>query len=314
MTATRFGAAWNSAYLLLTFTALFWAGNSVIGRAARDLVPPIALSFWRWLLAFLLLLPLAWPHLKKDWPVLRRRWPILLLFGSFGIGAFNTLLYSGLQYTTALNAMILSAAQPAMILVTGMLLFRDRTTRSQLLGILLSLVGVLIIVSRGVPEVLLSLRLNFGDALILLGGLLWSVYAVYLRKRPQVHPLSFLAATLFVGVFVVLPFYLHELSRGRLIVAAPESWLTIAYVCLFPSLIAYLFYNRGVELIGSARTAQYLNITPAFGAILSILLLGERPGAYHALGVILIGAGIVLAERRAAANQQVPPQTGGPVP
>lgn len=312
MTKTRV-AAWNSAYLLLTFTALFWAGNSIIGRAAREFVPPIALSFWRWTLAFLLLLPLAWPYLKKDWPVLRRRWPILLLFGSFGIGAFNTLLYSGLQHTTALNAMILSAAQPAMILVAGMLLFRDRTTRSQLLGILLSLVGVLIIVSRGEPQVLLGLRLNFGDALILLGGLLWSVYAVYLRKRPQVHPLSFLAATLFVGVFVVLPFYLVELSRGRLIVPAPESALTIAYVCLFPSLIAYLFYNRGVELIGSARTAQYLNITPAFGAILSILLLGEMPGAYHAIGVILIGAGIFLAERRAGANPEAPAQPAGPV-
>lgn len=308
MTKSSFGKAWNSAYLLLTFTALFWAGNSIIGRAARELVPPVALSFWRWLLALLILLPIAWPHLKRDWPVLRRHWLTLLLFGCLGVGAFNTLLYSGLQYTTALNAMILHAAQPALILIVGMLLFRDATSRPQLLGVVLSLVGVLTIVSRGQLQTLLALRLNLGDALILLAGLLWAIYAVFLRKRPGVHPLSFLAATVAVGVVAITPFYLFELSRGRYIVQAPESWLTIAYVSMFPSLIAYLFYNRGVELIGSARTGQYLNLTPVFGAMLSILILKERLGIYHVIGVILIAAGILLAERRGASGGSVPVQ------
>lgn len=311
LTRTRFAAAWNSAYLLLTFTALFWAGNSILGRAARDLVPPVALSFWRWLLALLLVLPFAWPHLKRDWPLLRRHWPILLLFGILGVGAFNTLLYTGLQYTTALNAMILHAAQPALILLVGMLLFGDATSRSQLLGVLLSLVGVLTIVARGELQALVALRLNLGDALILLAGLLWAIYAVCLRKRPAVHPLSFLAATVVIGVVAITPFYLVELSRGHLIVQATESWLTIAYVCLFPSLIAYLFYNRGVELIGSARTGQYLNLTPLFGAILSVLVLNERLGVYHVIGVILIAAGIVLAERGRPSARRVRDQAAG---
>lgn len=304
MSKPRLSAAWHSAYLLLTLTALFWAGNSVVGRAAREFVPPVALSFWRWVIALLILLPFAWPHLRRDWPVLRRHWPLMLLFGIFGIAAFNTLLYSGLQYTTALNAVILHAAQPAMIIVVGMLLFRDPLSRWQFFGVLLSLSGVVMIVSRGDIQALLALRLNIGDALILLAGLLWAIYSVFLRKRPKVHPLSLLAASMIIGVPVILPFYLHELSQGRLIVSAPQSWMMIFYVSLFPSLIAYLFFNRGVELIGSARAGQFINITPAFGAFLSIGLLGERLGLHHVIGVILIGGGILLAERRAAANQR----------
>lgn len=295
---SRLGAGWNSAYLLLTITAMSWSGNMIAGRAAREFVPPMALSFWRWLLALLLLLPFAWPHIKKDWPVLRRRWPILLMFGSVGAGTFSALLYSGLQYTTALNANALNAAQAAMIVVMGMLIFRDSASRSQIFGVLLSLVGVLAIVSKGDPAVLLALRINVGDAIILLAGLLWAFYAVLLRKRPDVHPLSFFAAILVVGLMVVAPLYLHELSRGRRIVQAPESWLCLAFVAVFPSLIAQMFFNRGVELIGSARAGQFLNISPALGALLSILLLGERFGLYHLVGMVLIGAGILLGERR----------------
>ena len=304
MSKPRLSVAWNSAYLLLTLAALFWAGNSVVGRAAREFVPPVALSFWRWVFALLILLPFAWPHLKRDWPVLRRHWPLVLLFGIFGIASFNTLLYTGLQYTTALNAVILHAAQPAMIIVVGMLLFRDPLSRWQFFGVLLSLTGVVTIVSRGDVQALLALRLNVGDALILLAGLLWAIYSVFLRKRPKVHPLSLLAASMIIGVPVILPLYLHELSQGRLIVSAPQSWMMIFYVSLFPSLFAYLFFNRGVELIGSARAGQFINITPAFGALLSIGLLGERLGLHHVIGVILIVGGILLAERRAAANQR----------
>ena len=258
----------------------------------------MALSFWRWLVALLLLLPFAWPHIKKDWPVLRRRWPVLLMFGSLGAGTFSALLYYGLQYTTALNVSVLNAAQAAMIVVMGMLIFRDSASRSQIVGVVLSLVGVLAIVSKGDPAVLLALRLNIGDALILLAGLLWAVYAVFLRKRPDVHPLSFFAAILVVGLMVVAPLYLHELSRGRRIVQAPESWLCLAFVAVFPSLLAQMFFNRGVELIGSARAGQFLNISPALGALFAILLLGERFGLYHVVGMILIGAGILLGERR----------------
>lgn len=289
------GALWSRAYLLLTFTALFWAGNSIVGRAARDLVPPAALSFWRWSIALALLLPLAWPHLRRDWPALKARWPIVLLLGTLGIGAFNTMLYTGLQTTTALNSMLIQSAQPALILIVGALVMRDRTSPRQIAGVLVSLVGVLAIVARGDPGALLALRLNAGDAIIGAAVLLWALYSVLLRRRPIVHPLSFLAASILVGVAVIAPVYAVELWAGRRIVPTGDSALAIAYVSIFPSFLAYLFFNRGVELIGSAATGQYLNVMPLMGAGLAMLFLGEALRPFHVAGLALIVAGIVIA-------------------
>ena len=293
-------ALWSRAYPLLSMTALFWAGNSIVGRAARELVPPAALSFWRWTFALALLLPLAWPHLKRDWPVLRAHWPILAILGALGIGTFNTLLYTGLQTTTALNSMLIQSAQPALILMVGGLVMRDRTSARQAAGVLVSLAGVLIVVSRGDLALLLALRLNSGDAIIAFAVLLWALYSVLLRKRPPVHPLSFLAASIMVGLVVIAPVYLAEIASGRLIVPETGSALAIAYVSIFPSFLAYLFFNRGVELIGSAATAQYMNVMPLMGAGLAMLFLGEALHLFHVAGLALVLAGIWVAGRPAA--------------
>lgn len=289
---------WTNAYLLLTFTALFWAGNSVVGRAARDLVPPVALAFWRWFIAFLLIMIVAGPHLKRDGAVLIAKWPAVLVLGIIGVGAFNTLLYSGLQYTTALNALLMQSAQPPLILLTAFLLFRDRAGAGQIAGVLLSLAGVLVIVSGGDLDVLMHLRLNPGDALILVAVLLWVIYSVLLRFRPQVHPLSFLAITFSIGWIVILPFYVAELAAGRRIVAAPASAAALAYVAIFPSLLAYGFFNRGVELIGPGRAGIFLNLMPVFGALLAVGLLGERFTPAHGAGIALIAVGILLTRKR----------------
>ena len=289
--------AWANAYLLLTLTALFWAGNSVVGRAARDLVPPVALAFWRWLIAFLLILLIAGPHLKRDAAALRARWPAVLVLGLLGIGAFNTLLYTALQSTTALNALLMQSAQPPLILIAAFLLFGDRAGPAQIVGVLLSLAGVLVIVAGGDLDVLLALRLNPGDALMLVAVLLWVFYSVLLRFRPAGHPVSFLAVTFAIGWLVILPFYAAELAAGRRIVAAPESFAAIAYVAIFPSLIAYACFNRGVELIGPGRAGVFLNLMPVFGALLAVGLLGERFTLAHAAGIALIGAGILLTRK-----------------
>lgn len=294
----RFGSLWNNAYVLMTLTCLFWAGNSVIGRAARDFVPPVALAFWRWILAFLLVIAFAWPHLKRDRDVLKASWLWVLVLGILGVGAFNTLLYSGLQYTTALNAVLMQSAQPPLILLTAFLLFRDRAGPAQIAGVMLSLVGVLVIVARGQLEVLLHLRLNPGDAIILFAMLFWVLYSVLLRFRPPVHPLSFLAVTFAIACLFILPFYAWELAAGRRIVMAPESFAAIAYVGVFPSLLAYGFFNRGVELLGAGRAGIFLNLMPAFGALLAITLLGERFTVAHAIGIALIGVGLLLTGRR----------------
>lgn len=289
------GRVWAMPYVLLTFTALFWAGNSIVARGASEFVPPLALSFWRWFLALLILLPFAWPHLRRDAANLRAGWKWLVVLGVMGIGAFNTLLYTGLQTTSAVNGLLLQSLQPGLIVLFGALLFAERTRRLQVIGIVLSIVGALVIISKGDLTSLMAFSFDKGDLIIGAAVIIWSIYSVLLRKRPQVHPLSFLAATLAVGVSAVFPLYLAEIASGRLIESRPESWLALAYVCIFPSLIAYLCFNRGVELLGSAAAGLYLNIMPVIGALLAALFLGEAIRWFHFAGMALIGAGIVCA-------------------
>lgn len=288
---------WSRPFLLLTFTALFWAGNSIVGRAARDVMPPVALAFWRWVLALLVLLPFALPYLRRDWIILRTNWKWMLVLGALGIGTFNTLLYTGLQTTTAVNGLLLQSLQPALILTLGALVFAENVRLPQIIGICLSITGALMIVLRGDLLALIGLEFNSGDLIICTAVVVWSFYSVLLRKRPAVHPLSFLAATFMIGIVVITPLYLAEIGSGRLIENRSESWLAIGYVCLFPSLIAYLFFNRGVELLGSATAGLYLNIMPVIGALLAVTILGEPLRWFHFAGMGLIGAGIVSASR-----------------
>lgn len=217
------GAAWSRAYVLLSFTALFWVGNAIVARGSRDVVPPVALAFWRWTIALCIILPFAWRHIRDDLPILRRRWPIIVLLGTLGIAAFNTLLYTGLQDTSALNAMLLQSGQPSLILLVDMLIMRDRTSWRQLAGALIAMVGVGWIVSAGRLERLEALRFNEGDLTVGLAVVLWSVYSVMLRRRPSVHHLSLFAPTLVVGVAMIAPFYALELAAGRTIVLLPQS-------------------------------------------------------------------------------------------
>jgi drug/metabolite transporter (DMT)-like permease len=296
--ARLFGWFWSRPYLLLTFTALFWAGNSLVGRAARDMTPPIALAFWRWTLALALLLPFVWPYLKRDLGNLRKNWKWVLVLGTLGIGTFNTLLYTGLQATTAVNGLLLQSMQPALILLLGAAVFREQFGLPQLVGIILSICGALMIILGGNLSALVRFEFNSGDLVICAAVVVWSIYSVLLRKRPAVHPLSFLAATFVVGIAMISPFYIAEIANGRLIENRPESWLAISYVSLFPSLIAYLFFNRGVELLGSAATSLYLNIMPVIGALLAAVFLMEPIGRYHFIGMGLIGLGILCAVRK----------------
>ena len=290
---------WRRPYLLLTFTAVFWAGNSIVGRAARDVMPPVALAFWRWVLALALLAPFAWPHLRRDVDVLKKDWKWLVALGMLGIGTFNTLLYTGLQTTTAVNGLLLQSMQPALILSLGALVFSEAVRVPQIVGIFLSISGALFIILGGDLTALIGLEFNAGDLFICAAVIVWSFYSVLLRKRPRVHPLSFLAATFVIGVVVISPFYVGEIASGRLIECRLESILAIAYVGVFPSLIAYLFFNRGVELLGSAATGLYLNIMPVIGALLSALLLAEPIRWYHFAGMALIGVGVLSVVRSA---------------
>lgn len=305
MFARALGDAWSRAYVLLTFTALFWAGNAIVARAARDIMPPVALAFWRWSFALIIILPFAWRYLRRDWPLIRENWKILTVLGCLGIGAFNTLLYTGLQETTALNAMLLQSGQPALILLVGSLAMGDRTSWRQITGAVVALLGVLTIIARGNFGALADLRFNAGDLIIAFAVFLWAIYAVMLRRKPSIHPLSLFAVTLVIGIVGIAPFYAVEIQSGRLINPQRDAFLAIGYVSIFPSVLAYLFFNRGVELIGSAGTGMYMNILPVLGAGLAIIFLGERLYAFHAVGLILIVGGILFAGR----GQQPPAGT-----
>jgi drug/metabolite transporter (DMT)-like permease len=289
----------DQAWLLLMLPGLFWAGNAVLGRAVAGEVPPVALAFWRWALGALIVLPFAWRHLPHDLRTLARRWPIVLVLTALGIGAFNTFLYIGLGTTTALNAVMMQSAMPVLIVLMSLVLFGETLTLRQGLGIAVSLAGAATLIARGEPETLLGLRFNRGDLWVMAAVLAYAAYTALLRKRPNVHGLSFIVATFALGAMMLLPFYVAESLGGRPLVLHPTALGAIGYVAVFPSIMAYLAFNRAVALVGANTAGLAIHLVPVFGALLSILLLGEQPHWYHGAGIALIAAGIALATRKA---------------
>jgi drug/metabolite transporter (DMT)-like permease len=289
--------AWRpSPYLLLVLTTLFWSGNFVLGRAVHAVFTPFALSFWRWAVALAILLPFAWSSLRQQLPLIRRHGPILLLLSVLGVVNFNTFVYLGLQSTTATNAVIMVSITPVLIVALSFLLLRQTVTGWQALGIGVSLAGVLVIVGRGDAEALLARQFNPGDLWVLAAAISWALYSVCLRWRPAgLQPLDFQATTMLIGVMILTPLYAWDLAQGRTIAINAATVGSILYLALFPSILAYIFWNRAVVELGANRTGQFLHLMPAFGAVLSMIFLGERLHGFHAAGIALIALGIWLA-------------------
>ncbi|HEY6440744.1 MAG TPA: DMT family transporter [Acetobacteraceae bacterium] len=289
---------WNSAWSLLALANLFWAGNIVLGRGVVGMVPPIALAYWRWTGAFLIAVGFAWPYLRRDAPTLLRHWRMMLLLSATGIATYNTMSYIGLTSTTALNVLLLQSAGPLVIIVWAFALFGERPTLWQSAGVLVSLIGVAVIAAHGSLDRLLHLSLNRGDVWILAAMVIYGIYAAMFRVRPAAHPLSFLVAMMGVGSMMILPFYVWEIAQGGRIEGGLPAWLALVYIAVFPSFVAYLFFNRGIELIGATRASQSWHLMPVFGSILAVLFLGETFYLYHAIGIAMIAAGIALASVR----------------
>jgi len=296
---------WNSPYFLLTATALLWSGNFIVGRAVDGIVPPIALAFWRWTGGTLILLALFRQHLRADLPAIWRHLPFLLLLSLLGIAAFNTLVYIGLQETTAVNALLMQSAVPMVTLLLSFLLLGQRTSLLQIAGVATSLAGVAAIATRGRPQDLLALALNPGDAWIIAAVVVWGLYTTLLTRRPPIHPLSLLTVTFAMGALMLAPLYVREHMQGARMVAGLPSILAIGYVILLPGIVANFFFNRGVELVGAGTASLFTHLMPIFGTLLAVTFLGERIHAFHLAGAVLIGAGIglaTLARRRATAR------------
>lgn len=287
------------AYLLVAISALCWSGNHILGRAVAGHVPPFAISTVRWLLPALALWPFARPHLIRDWPAIRQHWKLILFLGLTGGALFGALQYVGLQYTTAINVSVLNSLAPVLIGAAGVALFGDRLTGMQMLGIAVSLMGVLVIISKANLASLGNLGFNWGDVIILFNMATWAVYSACLRLRPPLHWLSFTFMIAVISGLATLPFWMLEHASGLTLQPTLLTVGALAYVSVFPSLVAYACWNRGVELIGANRAGVFLHLVPLYSAGLAGLLLGESLMPYHIAGFLLILGGVWLAAHKA---------------
>jgi drug/metabolite transporter (DMT)-like permease len=283
---------------------LVWAGNAIVARSVAGEVPPIGLAFWRWTLGAAIVLPVAWPLVRRDLPVLRANWRVMLLLSALGIGLFNTGLYLAAQSTTALNIVMLQTSIPVLIVLAGFLIFHETVTFAQVIGIGLSLAGALTLITHGDWHVLTGLAFNVGDLWMLGACFMYAGYTALLRLRPNVHALSFLFASFVIGALLLLPFYVGESLVSRPVPLNWQALLAILYVAIFASVLGYLAYNRTVLVLGASTAGLSVYLVPVFGTLLAMLLLGEHPQIYHAVGIGLIAAGIGLAARRS----RVPPR------
>ena len=250
-------------------------------------------------------MPFAWPYLRADWPIIRKHAVTLALLSLLSISAYNTLTYFGLQYTEVINAVILQSTGPLMLVAFTFLIYGERLGMRQALGMLLSLVGIALIVSRGELEALLEYRFNIGDFILLFAMAAYALYSALLKKRPPLHPLSFVTLTMSWGAILLLPFYAAEITSGYTVPFEPRALLILAYVVLFPSLLAHFFFFRGVELIGPNRAAPTMYLIPVFASLMAIVLLGERLYPFHVASFALVIGGVVIATRRRAAAVEI---------
>jgi drug/metabolite transporter (DMT)-like permease len=292
------GWLFDQPYLLLALTSLFWAGNTVLGRFIVGHVPPITLAFIRWSGATAILLPFAARHVLRDWPTIKKHAGVMTLLAFTGFSVYNTLAYYGLQYTSAINGLLLQSVAPLFVAMWTFALFGDRLTWRQAGGICVSLTGVVVIVCHGSLAVLMDIAFNRGDLCFVFALVIYGFYAAALRKRPAIHPFSFLAVGMGWGAVLLLPAVVWELASGRTVIFDTESVLSFAFVCIFPSLLGYLFLNRGIELIGANRAAPFIHLVPVFGSVMAIVLLGEQFRLYHAIGYALVFCGITVATRK----------------
>ena len=279
---------------MLGMTMTFWAGNAIVGRAVRGEIPPLMLAFSRWTLALLILAPFAWRRAVAQRALIRRHWGAILFLGLAGVAAFNGFLYSGLRYTTAANSLLLQGLIPTLVVIVGSVVFGDKAPWRQVAGIALSTLGVTFIVFRGELSEILRLRLGMGDLLVLCGCAAWAIYTASLRLRPPIDPLVFLFVTFAIGALAMGVGALSEAQAiaqmhwdGRMVAA-------IAYVAIFPSILAYMSFNTAVSHVGPGAAGPADSQLPPRGAVQAAMILGEPLFPYHLAGMALILGGVLL--------------------
>ncbi|MCG7200135.1 DMT family transporter [Marinobacter pelagius] len=287
------------AYIGLVLTPLFWAGNAVVARGTVEAIPPLSMSFWRWILALCILLPIGLPGILKHRRVIRQHLGSMVALATFSVAAFNSLLYYAAITTTATNIALINATIPIFVALLAWLMLGDRTRPIQALGIFLAVLGILVVIARGQVSVLTGLQAQPGDLIMVAAVFSWGLFSVLLRRQAVPLPaLTFLTTQVLLGTLIILPFYLtdlmffaggFEVSRGTV--------LPLIYFAIFPGILAYGFWNHGVHTIGPGGAAIFMYLTPVYASILAGLFLGESLGVFHLVGGGLILVGLLLATR-----------------
>ncbi len=282
-------------YALLIAANFFWASNWIVGRGLHEAFPPVALSFWRWSIAAMVLAPVALPRLRGKWHLVRSHWWLFLILGGTGVATFQSIIYIALNYTTAINATILNAGSPLVMVLMVWAIEGQAATRRQWLGMALTFVGVLLIVSRGEWRNLLALHFNPGDLVVFVSVPIWCLYSILLRHRPRpMDGMAFLFVLTLVGLAVLSPAYVYETIYVRTPVWSWGIAGIVIYIALTASVLGYIFWNRGVALIGPNRAGFTSPFQPAFTALLAVIVLGEEFHLYHAIGFAIVLAGWLL--------------------
>lgn len=306
---TQLGAL--EAYAVLLFTMVCWSGNAVAGRLAVGEVSPMVITCLRWAIVASVLASFAVRDVLAAWQELSRCKLRIVFMGTCGFTAFNALFYVSAHYTTAVNISILQGAIPVFVMLGAVFIHRTNIAPFQVVGTVATMVGIAVVASEGHPERLASLRLNRGDALMLIACVLYAGYALALRNRPRVSSLVFFAAMSVVAFATSLPLLAVEAATGTLQWPGLKGWALVAFIALFPSFLAQLGFMRGVELIGPTRAGLFANLVPIMGALLGVAILGEPFAFYHLVALALVIGGILIAEAsgRRVAMPRRPDQT-----
>lgn len=304
----RFGRKWNGsvfgklafsiyvAYLMVLIPSIFWASNVVVARAVVQTTPPVAMTFWRWAGAILVLAPFALPKAIAQRALLQRHWKSLLVFAILGVVGFNLLVYLALPNTSAINATLIQGCIPATVLCTSWLLFRTTVSRRMIIGTVASFIGLLVVISTGSLAALTALQFNHSDLLLSGAIWVWALYIVLQKRMPsEIDPLAFLFATAVVGELFIAALYLSQVAGPIGFDAPPWKIAALTYIAVFPTAIAYYLWNRGIVRLGANAGAQSQYLIPVFGALFAMIFLGEQFHWYHAVGIALILWGIYMS-------------------
>ena len=283
-------------HFLLTLTSIFWAFNTVAGRAAVDEVSPLLIVSVRWFFVSIILSILCRNQLIETWNILNKKIKWLIFMGLFGFTGFNSAYYVAAHDTIAINLGLVQGTMPAFIIIIAWIWLKDKINFTQFLGVLITFIAVLIVVCSGNFNALIELELNSGDIVMIFACTLYAIYAVGLRKKPKINALPLLTFFAYIAFLGSLPGLIYEIYSNQLILPGQKGFIILGVIIIFPSFLAQIFFMKGVEKIGPSRSGLYTNLVPVFSSFLAVFFLGEKFQFFHLLSLMMIFTGIYLFE------------------